>query len=659
MTPEDIQHEIRAIKQALQRAQFLLANERVDHLLSTSLSEQQRLEVHYLAAVTHRMAKQYDEAFRHIDVLLSLSPDYGRAYQELAYCHEAKGNGKEASSAFFKATHFNPALISSWKKLLSIYQRHNDVTAVQMATKQIAHLQSLPAPVLGAYDLMYEKQFAAAEQVCRQFLTKHKHHPEAMMLLAEIGMQLKVYSDAEFLLESCVELYPDNEKAALAYQNVLSKLGKFPEAVQVARQRLEHNPTSFSIKTSLAHALVGVGQLDEAITVYRDVLAENPDRPKVWVSLGHALKAKGDTPDAVSAYEKAIDYASDYGDAYWSLANTKTYKFSDALLAQMSEQLNSNAIKLEDKIHVCFALGKGLEDRGEASKAFNYYQQGNSLKRSTLQFDIARTEEALNAQQRAFSSEDFNKVEGCQAPDPIFIVGLPRAGSTLLEQILASHSKVDGTMELHDILGIASSLSHQKTPYPLNVNALDGETLEKLGARYIEQTRAYRQGAPLFIDKMPNNFIHIGLIKKILPNAKIIDARRNPMDCCFSGFKQLFGEGQEFSYSLSDIGRYYKAYEKLMDHWHAVLPGEILTVQHEEVLDDLEGQVRRILDFCGLDFEEACLAFHQTKRVIKTPSSEQVRQPIYKTGMGQWKPFDSYLADLKQALGGNTSVTNN
>tara|TARA_B100001105_G_C22360594_1_gene430117 strand:- start:813 stop:1457 length:645 start_codon:yes stop_codon:yes gene_type:complete len=214
-------------------------------------------------------------------------------------------------------------------------------------------------------------------------------------------------------------------------------------------------------------------------------------------------------------------------------------------------------------------------------------------------------------------------------------------------------------MELHDILGIASSLSHQKTPYPFNVSELDSATLEKLGARYIEQTKAYRQGAAFFIDKMPNNFIHIGLIKKILPNAKIIDARRNPMDCCFSGFKQLFGEGQEFSYSLDDIGRYYNAYEQLMDHWHSVLPGEILTVQHEDVLDDLEGQVKRILDFCGLDFEEACLAFHQTKRVIKTPSSEQVRQPIYKTGMGQWKPFENYLAELKQALGRDTSKPDN
>ncbi|MCH2192357.1 MAG: sulfotransferase, partial [Gammaproteobacteria bacterium] len=268
-------------------------------------------------------------------------------------------------------------------------------------------------------------------------------------------------------------------------------------------------------------------------------------------------------------------------------------------------------------------------------------------------------EQALDAQQQAFSQDDFKNTQGCHAPDPIFIVGLPRAGSTLLEQILASHSHVDGTMELHDILGIASSLSHQKTPYPFNVSELDSATLEKLGARYIEQTKAYRQGAAFFIDKMPNNFIHIGLIKKILPNAKIIDARRNPMDCCFSGFKQLFGEGQEFSYSLDDIGRYYNAYEQLMDYWHSVLPREILTVQHEDVLDDLEGQVKRILDFCGLDFEEACLAFHQTKRVIKTPSSEQVRQPIYKTGMGQWKPFENYLAELKQALSRDTSKTDN
>ena len=659
MTPEEFQQQVRAVKQALQRGQFSIAMESMQTLFSASLSDQQKAETHYLTAVIQRLSKQYNEAFKHIDALLGLKPDYGRGYQELAYCHEATGNHQAAANAFFKATHFNPALISSWKKLLTIYKSHDDVPAVSMATQQIEHLQSLPAPVLGAYDLMYEKQFSAAEQVCRQFLTKQKHHPEAMMLLAEIGMQLKVYSDAEFLLESCVELYPDNERAALAYQNVLSKLGKFPDAVKVAKARLALNPESFAIKTSLAHALVGVGQLDEAISLYKEVLSQNADRPKVWVALGHALKAKGDTTDAVNAYEKAVEYANDYGDAYWSLANTKTYKFSDNMLSQMCKQVEASSIKLDDKIHICFALGKGFEDKGQADKAFAYYDQGNKLKHSTLQFDISRTEKALDAQQQAFTADSFSSKQGCQAPDPIFIVGLPRAGSTLLEQILASHSHVDGTMELHDILGIASSLSHQKTPYPFNVSELDSATVEKLGARYIEQTKAYRQGAAFFIDKMPNNFIHIGLIKKILPNAKIIDARRNPMDCCFSGFKQLFGEGQEFSYSLDDIGRYYNAYEQLMDHWHSVLPGEILTVQHEDVLDDLEGQVKRILDFCGLDFEEACLAFHQTKRVIKTPSSEQVRQPIYKTGMGQWKPFENYLAELKQALGRDTSKPDN
>ncbi len=621
MTTEDFQHQVRAIKQALQRGQLSPAKSYIQDLLSVSLSEQQEAEVLYLAAVTYRLSNQHSDAFKAIDILLSLRPDYGRGYQELAYCHEAVGDQQNAASAFFKATHFNPALISSWKKLLVIYQNHNDI-----------------------------KQFAAAEQVCRQFLTKHKHHPEAMMLLAEIGMQLKVYSDAEFLLESCVELYPENERAALAYQNVLSKLGKFPDAVNVARQRLLKSPDSFAIKTSLAHALVGVGNLDEALEIYYGVLEQTPDRPKVWVALGHALKAKGDTSDAVNAYEKAVSFAHDYGDAYWSLANTKTYKFSDKMLQQMTEQVSSRAIKLDDKIHICFALGKGYEDNAQFEKAFKYYQQGNALKLSTLQFDIERTEQALDAQQNAFSQSDFDKAQGCQAPDPIFIVGLPRAGSTLLEQILASHSHVDGTMELHDVLGIASSLSHQSTPYPLNVASLSNDTLVKLGEQYIQQTRAYRQGAPFFIDKMPNNFIHIGLIKKILPNAKIIDARRNPMDCCFSGYKQLFGEGQEFSYSLSDIGRYYNAYEKLMAHWHKVLPDDILTVQHEDVLDDLEGQVKRVLAFCGLEFEEACLAFHKTKRVIKTPSSEQVRQPIYKTGMGQWKPFESNLGELKRVL---------
>lgn len=653
MTLEE-QKEIQQLKQWLMQSQHqavisgcndILRRTREDMRVSQHILK----EVLYLKAVAYRLLADVNSAIETLNELISYFPDYARAFQELGYCYLVSDR-KKAAHSFYQATRFNPALLTAWLQLEKMYKADNQSQALALCQQQIAFLTSLPKALLGATDLMHEGQLHKAEQVCRQFLASNEHHPEAMMLLAEIGIQLKVYSDAEFLLESCVTLYPDNDRAAAAYQNLLSKLGKFPDAVSVAKKRLQYAPENFTVKVGLAHALVGVGELEQAIDIYRELLSENEDRPAVWVALGHALKAKGDTREAVNAYERAIVFADDFGDAYWSLANTKTYRFSDELLAKMILLVDAEATKLDDEIHICFALGKGFEDSADPTRAFAYYERGNGLKKRTLQFDIAKTEKALLAQQQAFTKGSFNKTQGCQAADPIFIVGLPRAGSTLLEQILASHSQVDGTMELHDILGIASSLSHQTTPYPLNVSALSSETLSKLGEQYLRQTRAYRQNAPFFIDKMPNNFIHIGLIKKILPNAKIIDARRNPMDCCFSGFKQLFGEGQEFSYSLNDIGRYYNAYEKLMDHWHSVLPGEILTVQHEEVLDDLEGQVKRILAFCGLTFEEACLAFHKTKRVIKTPSSEQVRQPIYKTGMGQWKPFESYLDELKDVL---------
>lgn len=653
MTLEE-QKEIQQLKQWLMQSQHQAVISGCNDILlrakeQLGVSQNTLKEVLYLKAVAYRLLADVNSAIETLNELIAYVPNYARAYQELGYCYLAS-DSKKAAHSFYQATRFNPALLTAWLQLEKVYKADNQSQALALCQQQIAFLTSLPKPLLGATDLMHEGQLHKAEQVCRQFLAGHEHHPEAMMLLAEIGIQLKVYSDAEFLLESCVTLYPENDRAAAAYQSLLSKLGKFPDAAAVAKQRLKYAPDNFTVKVGLAHALVGVGELEQAIDIYQGLLRENEDRPAVWVALGHALKAKGDIGDAIEAYEKAILFEKDFGDAYWSLANTKTYRFSDELLRQMVSLVDAEATKLDDEIHICFALGKGFEDSANATRAFEYYDRGNKLKKRTLQFDIVKTEKALQAQQQAFTKESFNKTQGCQAPDPIFIVGLPRAGSTLLEQILASHSQVDGTMELHDILGIASSLSHQSTPYPLNVSALNEDTLAKLGEQYVQQTQAYRQGAPFFIDKMPNNFIHIGLIKKILPNAKIIDARRNPMDCCFSGFKQLFGDGQEFSYSLTDIGRYYKAYEKLMAHWNTVLPSEILTVQHEDVLDDLEGQVRRLLDFCGLEFEEACLTFHKTKRVIKTPSSEQVRQPIYRTGMGQWKPFESNLSELKDVL---------
>lgn len=642
---------LKAIRKAISQGQLATAQNMIDLLLADdTLATGLRTECLYMRAVTYRLNKQYQEGIGDITSLLSLRPDHGRAYQEQAYNFKAQGKDKAAARAFYQATHFNPALLSSWQQLLPIYREQGNQQAVTLASQQIEFLESLPEPILGAHDLMYDGQLAAADSLCRRYLQQHKHDAEAMVLLAEIGMKLKAYYEAEFLLESCVALHPDHERAAVAYQTVLAKLGKYPQAEAFCRKQKEQKPKDMSVLMAHASALVGIGKLEEAEAIYHQLLNANEERPAVWLALGHAQKASGKRELAIKSYETAIRFMPDFGDAYWSLANTKTYSFSNEMLAKMEILAEDDGLRLDDMINLCFALGKAHEDRDNIEKSFAYYKKGNTLKHSTTRFDIARTEAAMDAQKQACQASLFESKSGCPDPAPIFIVGLPRAGSTLLEQILASHSQVDGTMELHDILTIASRVSGQKTPYPFNLKSLSDEQCKQLGQLYIDQTKAYRHGAPFFIDKMPNNFIHIGLIKRILPNAKIIDARRHPFDCCFSGYKQLFGDGQEFSYGLEEIGRYYRAYEDLMAHWHKLLPGEVLTVQHEDVLEDLEGQVKRLLDFCGLPFEEDCLQFHQTKRVIKTPSSEQVRQPIYKSGMGQWKPFQRYLTPMFDAL---------
>jgi tetratricopeptide (TPR) repeat protein len=375
--------------------------------------------------------------------------------------------------------------------------------------------------------------------------------------------------------------------------------------------------------------------------------------------LGHAYKARGNFEQAIAAYHDACTAQPDYGDAYWSLANTKTYEFQDDELARMQSGEASGNVSPDDRVHLCFAIGKAWEDRGEYESSFEYYQRGNRLKATRNAYDPAQTSAVVQRQIDTCTRELFEQRGdlGSEHADPIFIVGLPRAGSTLLEQILASHPQVDGTMELHEILGLAQRLRGRnagaESAYPRNLWELDDGYFKRFGDKFIADTRVYRGSAPFFIDKMPNNFMHIGLIRLILPNAKIIDARRHPMACGFSAFKQLFGEGQDFSYSLESIGRYYSDYIRLMDHWDAVTPGFVLRVLHEDVVDDLETQVRRILDFCGLPFEQSCLDFHKTKRAVKTPSSEQVRQPIYRSGLDYWRNYEPWLGPLKDSLDGD------
>jgi tetratricopeptide (TPR) repeat protein len=609
-----------------------------------------------MLAVTRRYLQDYGGALESVEHLLQTRPNHGRAYQERGYSRLAMNEPEAAAAAFAAAVESNPGLLASWRSLANLHERAGRHEQARFATAQLDYLAELPPELLGVIDLVYEGRLGQAEQLCRQFLQQNMHHPEAMRLLADIAIRLRVYDDAEFLLESCVELAPTNIRARGDYVKILNRKGKFKQAFDQARLLDEQQPQNPAWKIGMASALMGLGRVDDAIEHFEASLGRTANKAGVHVMLGHAHKARGALDKAIDSYHAACAMKPDYGDAYWSLANTKTYSFAGDELDRMSEQESSREISTDDRIHLCFALGKALEDRGEYDASFACYERGNRLKAKSGGYNADQTSALIQQQVESCTPELFEKRGhlGCQRPDPIFIVGLPRAGSTLLEQILASHSMVDGTMELHEILGLAQRLrgrsAANSSGYPANLHDLDDGYFERFGEKFIEDTLVYRGSAPFFIDKMPNNFMHIGLIRLILPNAKVIDARRHPMACGFSCFKQLFGEGQDFSYGLDSIGRYYSDYVRLMQHWDEVLPGFVLRVAHENVVEDLETQVRRILDFCGLPFEDACLEFHKTDRNIRTPSSEQVRQPIYRSGLDYWQNYVQWLGPLKEAL---------
>jgi tetratricopeptide (TPR) repeat protein len=479
-----------------------------------------------------------------------------------------------------------------------------------------------------------------------------------MRLLARIGLKLDILDDAEFLLESVLDFSPKYHLARHDYVRVLLQRHRNALALAESKILLQADPQNRDYRAAYAAACVGLADYEEAIRMYRDLLREAPHAADLHLSVGHALKTLGRQQEAIASYRTAAEVNPSFGDAYWSLANLKTYRFAEDDIARMQAVEARTDIALDDRIHLCFALGKALEDSGEYADAFTYYARGNALKKEDLKYRPETIERNARLQMEVFTPAFLaaRSGVGCERPDPIFIVGLPRAGSTLLEQILASHSQVEGTMELADITRLVVRLQGRSydeaaPAYPGIVRDIPDDTLRGFGEKYLADTQVYRTGKPFFIDKNPNNFRHLGLIHLILPNAKIIDARREPMACCFSNFKQLFASGQEFTYGLEDIARYYRSYVALMAHWDAVLPGKILRVQHEDVVDHLEDSVRRILEFCGLDFEPGCLVFHKTARSVRTASSEQVRQPIFRDGLDQWQRFEPWLGGLREALG--------
>lgn len=616
----------------------------------------------YLLVVIQRYQGKFERAFETLDHLKAVRPGFGRAFQEEGHLRRARADVPRALAAYAAAVKANPGLHASWTALGELHAQVGNTRAAEHARGQVERLAKLPRELVTVTSFLAEGKVYKAEQIARAFLQKHPHHVEAMRLLAQIGLKLNVLDDAEFLLESCLEFEPDNLLARLDYFQALNRRQKYGKALEQAEIVKTGDPDNPAVLMMYANALMAVGRYEEALSVFDAVGDAAPDPAQLHMARGHALKTIGRQDDAVVAYREAYGARADFGDAYWSLANLKTYKFSDDELREMAKQQQNSAASAEDRIHLCFALGKAYEDRDDATRAFTYYERGNLLKKQALRYSADRMDTDFERQKKICTPDLFDEKKGlgCEAPDPIFIVGLPRAGSTLVEQILASHSQVDGTLELPHILATAHRLGgrtrrDEESRYPHVLKDLDTEKLRAIGQDYIDDTQGFRSGAPFFTDKMPNNFRHIGLIKLILPNAKIIDARRDAMACCFSGFKQLFAEGQEFTYSLEDIGRYYRGYVDLMDHWDRVLPGEVLRVQYEDTVADLETQVRRILGFCGLPFEAACIDFHKTERAVRTASSEQVRQPIFKDGIEQWRRFEGHLDPLKQALGPDLS----
>lgn len=618
----------------------------------------------YMRAVCHRYLGDEASALSDLQTLKRLAPEFGRAYQEEGHLYKTRGDNARALQAFQRACQFNPALIASWKAQAGLLETMGRSGEAGQALAQASRLEALPKDLVAVTHLLHEGKLLKAEQLCRAYMQKHPRDVEGMRLLAEIGNRFGVLEDADFLLETALELDPGNIQLRLDFIQILRKRQKFAAALEQARTLYDRDPANPLFQSHLAIESMQTGDYDRALDLFEQVLEKLPDDAATLTSRGHALKTLGEQDGAVDSYHAAARFKPDHGDAWYALANLKTYTFSDDEVAEMRAQEAGTDLGFQDRIYLCFALGKAYEDRGDYENAFRFYERGNDLKRVQTRYKSDQMEEELRAQASICTPDLFEKQagKGCPAPDPIFILGLPRAGSTLVEQILASHSQVDGTLELPNILALSHRLRGRKrvsdrTHYPRILHDLDADKLRELGEDYIENTRIHRQGAPFFTDKMPNNFRHIGLIKLILPNAKIIDARRGAMACCFSGFKQLFAEGQEFTYGLDEIGRYYRGYVELMDHWDSVLPGEILRVRHEDVVDDLETQVHRILDFCGLPFEQACVDFHKTKRAVRTASSEQVRQPIYKDGVEQWRHFEAWLDPLKAALGPDLAKT--
>ena len=598
---------------------------------------------------------RYQDADERIKRARSLYPKFARPYEARGELLVAQGQVHDAVDALRKALELDPKRQHVRMRLGQLLLVLGEVDAAQALKSEFMNFDQDNEDIAKAAEFEKQEKFADAEKIYRRILTRHPDNASAMRLWARLGVREKRYAEAEKLLQQAVKVAPGFSRAWSDLCGAQLEQEKYDNATESARQLIRLKPDSADGHIWLATVTAATGNFDDAVGHYDNALEVEPDHVGAMCGKGNALRTIGDQDGAIAAYRSAIKANPLQSEAYWSLANLKTFQFEEQEVEDMLALLDDDRIPSEGQVQLSNALGLEFEARRDYDRAFKFIDRGSMLRREQEFYDRVENEERTDLAIEAFSRQflEDNAGHGCSDPAPIFIIGLPRSGSTLLEQILSSHSGVDGTHELADLGRTVRAnpvSTDSRAPYPTSVANIDADGFAQMGIDYIERSRRHRGEAPFFTDKNPNNFVHLGLLHLILPNAKIINARRHPLDSCFGSYKQLFASGQPFTYDLVELGEYYLQYQRLMDHWHDVLPGKVLDVHYEEVVADLEGQVRRILDYCGLEFEDSCLRFHETERSVKSASSEQVRSPLYSSSVNLWRRYEEHLGPLIESL---------
>ena len=650
---------LRSAEEALERA-FKLLEQQPQAALEEASRTLSLVPGHPVArlviAIAQRLLNDTSAALSTLAALAAEQPNAAAVRYEYGRTLAAVGRGEDAVRELRRAVELQPSLPGAWRALGDHLMAMGDTAGADAAYAQHIRAAIRDPRLMRAAAALCGNDIPVAESLLREHLRAHPTDVAAIRMLAEVAARIGRFPEAENLLMRCLELAPSFVEARAHYATVLSRVNRPLDALAELEKLLARDPRNPNHRNLKATVLVSIGEYERAIALYAGLVAEYPAQSKVWMSYGHVLKTAGRREDCIQAYRRCIALTPELGEAWFTLANLKTFRFSADDASAMEKALSHESASVEDKFHLHFALGKHYEDAAQYEKSFHHYSEGNRLRRTQIHYRPEDTTRLVERTKTLFTREFLAERAGagCPAKDPIFVVGLPRAGSTLVDQILSSHSQVEGTSELYELIDLARSLGAAQSSerYLETLANLEPAALRSIGEQYLERTRIHRKtSAPFFVDKMPNNFLHTGLIALALPEAKIIDVRRYSLSCCFSVFKQHFARGQHFSYDLTDVGYYYRDYLELMEHFANVLPGKVHRVDYESLVENTEHEVRSLLAYCGLPFEEKCLRFYENERAVRTASSEQVRQPIFRDGLEQWRHYESWLGPLKAALG--------